>query len=198
MKLFKISQLKQLLSNTLSLFLRKSAITTSTLSTISFQENNERLEASIERIVDGDTLKVKLKHCDKSVTLRLLLIDTPELLKFGAQQYSLDALNFTKEVLKVGDSVYIEYDGEDKTDKYNRHLCYLWFYSQEDNTWKMFNEKIVEKGLARVGYIYSQKRYLDALYIAQDKAKTEKINIWSIDGYVTNSGFNAKAYNNSR
>ena len=218
MKLFKTNQLKSLLLAgvlSLSLFLGGCS-STSTLSTISnsntAQENNDNftstsdvslpknaVEASVERVVDGDTMKVKFKDSGESVTLRLLLIDTPESVKPGVdpQPYSLDASNFAKEVLQVGDSVYIEYDDGDKTDKYDRHLCYLWYYSQEDKDWKMYNEKIVEKGLARVGYIYSQKRHLDNLYAAQDKAKTQKLNIWSVDGYVTEKGFDVDAYNNS-
>lgn len=217
MKLFKTNQLKSLLLAgvlSLSLFFGGCS-STSTLSTISnsntYQENNDNftstsdvslpknaVEASVERVVDGDTMKVKLKDSGETVTLRLLLIDTPESVKPGVdpQPYSLDASDFAKEVLQVGDSVYIEYDDGDKTDKYDRHLCYLWYYSQEDKDWKMYNEKIIEKGLARVGYIYSQKRHLDTLYAAQDKAKTQKLNIWSVDGYVTEKGFDVDAYNN--
>lgn len=155
-------------------------------------------EASVERVVDGDTVKVKLKDSGEIVTLRLLLIDTPESVKPGVdpQPYSMDASNFAKELLQEGDKVYLEYDDGSKTDKYDRHLCYLWYYSKDDNEWKMFNETMVEKGLARVGYIYSQRRHLDRLYDAQDKAKSKKLNIWSVSGYVTDKGFDVDAYNN--
>lgn len=158
----------------------------------------ESYEAYVERVVDGDTMKVKLEGYKETVTLRLLLIDTPESVKPGVdpQPYSIDASNFAKELLQEGDTVYLEYDGGDKTDKYGRHLCYLWFYSKEDKDWKMFNEKIVEKGLARVGYIYSQTKYLDTLYDAQEKAKNKKLNIWSVPGYVTDKGFDVQADNN--
>ena len=59
----------------------------------------------------------------------------------------------------------------------------------------MFNKTIIEKGFARVGYIYSQKKHLDTLNEAQDKAKNSKLNIWSVDGYVTDKGFDMDAYN---
>ena len=218
MKLFKTNQFKSLLLAgvlSLSLFFGGCSSSTSILSTTpssnNSQENNdtyigsnseslpdEAVEASVERVVDGDTMKVKLKDSEEAVTLRLLLIDTPESVKPGVdpQPYSLDASNFAKEVLQVGDSVYLEYDNGDETDKYGRHLCYLWFYSKEDQSWEMYNEKVVEKGLARVGYIYSQKKHLDTLYAAQDKAKAQKLNIWSVDGYVTDNGFDVDAYNN--
>lgn len=215
---FKTNKFKSLLlagALSLSLFFVGCSSSTTTLSTITdsntTQDKNDNYstanngsvpksssEAFIERVVDGDTMKIKLKDSGEIVTLRLLLIDTPESVKPGIdpQPYSIDASNFAKELLQVGDKVYLEYDEGDKTDKYDRHLCYLWFYNKEDKSWKMFNEKIVEEGLARVGYIYSQRRQLDTLYKAQDKAKARKLNIWSVDGYVTDKGFDVNIYNN--
>ena len=154
-------------------------------------------EASVERVVDGDTMKLNLKNSNEVITLRLLLVDTPESVKPGVdpQAYAIEASNFAKEVVQVNDTVYIEYDSGSKTDRYGRHLGYLWYYSKENNSWQMFNKTIIEKGFARVGYIYSQKKYLDTLNEAQDKAKNSKLNIWSVDGYVTDKGFDVDAYN---
>ncbi len=151
----------------------------------------------MERVVDGDTMKLKLKNSNEVITLRLLLVDTPESVKPGMdpQAYAIEASNFAKEVLQVNDTVYIEYDSGSKTDRYGRHLGYLWYYSKENNSWQMFNKTIIEKGFARVGYIYSQKKHLDTLNEAQDKAKNSKLNIWSVDGYVTDKGFDMDAYN---
>lgn len=155
------------------------------------------VEAIVERVVDGDTMKLKIKETGEVITLRLLLVDTPESVKQGVdpQPYSIEASNYAKDTLKSKDTVYIEYDEGDKTDKYDRHLGYLWFYSKENSSWNMFNEEIISKGYARVGYVYSQKRHLDKLNIAQDNAKSDKLNIWSVDGYVTNKGYDVDAYN---
>ncbi|MGL6108327.1 thermonuclease family protein [Romboutsia sp.] len=157
------------------------------------------VKATVERVVDGDTMKLKISDSGEVVTLRLLLVDTPESVKKGVdpQPYSIEASDYAKEVLKAGDTVYIEYDEGDKTDKYDRHLGYLWFYSNEDSNWEMYNEKIISKGYARVGFVYSQKRHLDRLSKAQDKAKDSKLNIWSVPGYVTNKGYDVDAYNSS-
>ena len=124
------------------------------------------VKATIERVVDGDTMKLKLDKTKEVVTLRLLLVDTPESVKKGVdpQPYSIEASNFAKNTLKAGDTVYIEYDEGDKTDKYDRHLGYLWYYSKDDSNWQMFNETLISQGYARVGYIYSQKRHLDEFY----------------------------------
>ena len=111
---------------------------------------------------------------------------------------------FTSDNSNVGqftvdrDTVYIEYDEGDKTDKYDRHLGYLWYYSKDDSNWQMFNETLISEGYARVGYIYSQKRHLDEFYKAQDYAKSNKLNIWSVDGYVTDKGFDVDAYNSNK
>lgn len=160
----------------------------------------DSVEALVERVVDGDTMKLKLKETGESITLRLLLVDTPESVKKGVdpQPYSIEASNYSKEILIAGDTVYIEYDEGSKTDKYNRHLGYLWFKSHEDNNWYMLNENLISNGYARVGYVYSQKRHLDDFYKAQDYAKSNKLNIWSVDGYVTDKGYDVDAYNLSK
>lgn len=158
------------------------------------------VKATVERVVDGDTMKLKLDKTKEVVTLRLLLVDTPESVKKGVdpQPYSIEASNFAKNTLVAGDTVYIEYDEGDKTDKYDRHLGYLWYYSKDDSNWQMFNETLISEGYARVGYIYSQKRHLDEFYKAQDYAKSNKLNIWSVDGYVTDRGFDVDAYNSNK
>ena len=160
----------------------------------------DTVKATVERIVDGDTMKLKINKTGEIVTLRLLLVDTPESVKKGVepQPYSVEASNFTKNTLKANDTVYIEYDNGNKTDKYNRHLGYLWYYSKENSSWQMFNEKLISEGYARVGYVYSQKKHLDEFYKAQDYAKSHKLNIWSIDGYVTDKGYDVDAYNSSK
>ena len=158
------------------------------------------VKATVERVVDGDTMKLKLDKTKEVVTLRLLLVDTPESVKKGVdpQPYSIEASNFAKNTLKAGDTVYIEYDEGDKTDKYDRHLGYLWYYSNDNSNWQMFNETLISQGYARVGYIYSQKRHLDEFYKAQDYAKSNKLNIWSVDGYVTDKWFDVDAYNSNK
>ena len=158
------------------------------------------VKATVERVVDGDTMKLKLDKTKEVVTLRLLLVDTPESVKKGVdpQPYSIEASNFAKNTLKAGDTVYIEYDEGDKTDKYDRHLGYLWYYSNDNSNWQMFNETLISQGYARVGYIYSQKRHLDEFYKAQDYAKSNKLNIWSVDGYVTDKGYEVDAYNSNK
>ncbi|MGL5311720.1 MAG: thermonuclease family protein [Peptostreptococcaceae bacterium] len=214
MKLYKLKKLKSLLLSgalAFSLFITGCATVeqeTNVGSISSKNESNNNVEissevpegsvkATVERVVDGDTMKLKISETGEVVTLRLLLVDTPESVKKGVdpQPFSIEASNFAKETLLAGDTVYIEYDEGDKTDKYDRHLGYLWFSAEDGNGYKMFNEVIISEGYARVGYVYSQKLHLDKLNVAQENAKAEGLNIWSVPGYVTSKGFDVDAYN---
>lgn len=145
------------------------------------------LKATVDRVIDGDTVKLKFED-GTNESLRILLIDTPEDTK--EKQYLGDvSTSFAKNNLKKGDIVYVETDGA-KTDKYGRYLGYLWYDSTGNKDYKMYNEEVVREGLARVGYIYDAVRHLDKMKEAQYKAKKSKKNIWEIDGYATDKGFN--------
>ena len=149
------------------------------------------MEGKVERVIDGDTVKVKFEDESNSVSVRLLLIDTPEDTK--QKQYLGDvATSFAKDELDVGSTIYLETDGN-STDKYGRYLGYLWY--EEDGEYKMYNEEVVSEGLARVGYIYDAVRHLDVLKEAQYEAKQKNKNIWAIDNYVTDRGFNQSVLN---
>ena len=145
------------------------------------------LKATVDRVIDGDTVKLKFED-GTNESLRILLIDTPEDTK--EKQYLGDvATSFAKNSLKKGDIVYVETDGS-KTDKYGRYLGYLWYDSTGNKDYKMYNEEVVREGLARVGYIYDAVRHLDKMKAAQYEAQKSKKNIWEIDGYATDKGFN--------
>ena len=145
------------------------------------------LKATVDRVIDGDTVKLKFED-GTNESLRILLIDTPEDTK--EKQYLGDvATSFAKNSLKKGDIVYVETDGA-KTDKYGRYLGYLWYDSTGNKDYKMYNEEVVREGLARVGYIYDAVRHLDKMKSAQYEAQKSKKNIWEIDGYATDKGFN--------
>lgn len=154
------------------------------------------IKATVDRVVDGDTVEIILPN-NKEVDTRLLLIDTPETKhpSLGVQKYGPEASEFAKSLLKKGDTVYFELDGKTSTDKYGRYLGYLWYTCPEHKKLEMYNERTVEEGLARVGYIYNQTKHLDALNKTQNEAKSNKLNIWSIDGYVTDKGYDMSKIN---
>ena len=162
------------------------------------QYRMERLvEAKVTKYLDGDTLKVTLTN-GFVISVRLLLIDSPEYkkAKIDQQLYGYEALEFAKENLKIGDIVYLEFEGDVIKDKYDRHLAYLW-YKDKEGKYLLYNEEIVRVGLSKVAYIFSQSRYLNRILLAQDEARIKKLNIWSIEGYVINYSYNMKVVGNN-
>ena len=158
----------------------------------------ERLvEAKVTKYLDGDTIKVTLTN-GFIISVRLLLIDSPEYkkAKIDQQLYGYEALEFAKENLKIGDIVYLEFEGDVIKDKYDRHLAYLW-YKDKEGKFLLYNEEIVRVGLSKVAYIFSQSRYLNRILSAQDEARIKKLNIWSIEGYVINYSYNMQVVGNN-
>ena len=162
------------------------------------QYRMERLvEAKVTKYLDGDTLKVTLTN-GFVISVRLLLIDSPEYkkAKIDQQLYGYEALEFAKENLKIGDIVYLEFEGDVIKDKYDRHLAYLW-YKDKEGKFLLYNEEIVRVGLSKVAYIFSQSRYLNRILLAQDEARLKALNIWSIKGYVINYSYNMQVVGNN-
>ncbi|MEQ6389349.1 thermonuclease family protein [Bacillaceae bacterium S4-13-58] len=151
------------------------------------QENSSEpkdgfVNATVTRIVDGDTVKVDING--EEDTLRLLLVDTPETVapNTPVQPFGKEASDFAKKTL-TGQEVQLEFDGP-KRDKYDRLLVYLWIGDQ------MFNEMLLEGGYARLAYVYDPPyTHFDAYMKAQNHALDQKLRIWSIEGYVTEDGF---------
>lgn len=141
--------------------------------------------ATIIKVVDGDTVKIKLNNGDEE-TVRLLLIDTPETVHptKDVQPFGPEASQFAKKLMPAGSQVEVEL-GIGERDKYRRLLAYFYVDGQ------MVNKQLLEKGLARVAYVYAPNtKYLDELEAIQQKAQQKSIGIWSIENYVTEKGFN--------
>lgn len=144
----------------------------------------EEDEAIIARVIDGDTVIV-LNSDGVEERVRLLLIDTPESVHPNGkvELFGPESSEYAKEYLKQGQKVTLEI-GNPQRDKYDRLLAYIWVDGVN------FNQHMIEKGFARVAYVYEPNtKYLNEFLEAQEKAKEEKLNIWSIEGYVTDDGF---------
>jgi len=164
------------------------------LSACSFSTSNNEIPentipATVDRVVDGDTLKVTLE--EREETIRLLLVDTPETKHPSkpVQPFGPEASDFAKDRLE-GEKVGIEIDVSER-DKYGRLLAYVWIGDQ------MFNEMLLEEGLARVAYIYQPNvKYVDQFQKIQRQAQEEGKGIWSIEDYVQEEGFDEEAETN--
>ncbi|WP_411842101.1 thermonuclease family protein [Salinicoccus sp. HZC-1] len=141
------------------------------------------IPVNLYRVTDGDTVNV-LDNNGDTLKLRLLLIDTPETVHPNkpVEPYGKEASARLTQLLNNADQLYIEYDSGDKTDHYDRELVYL--YADDVNV----HEVLLKEGLARVGYIYEQQRYLSEFRAAEQYAKDRQLGIWSIPGYVNEGG----------
>jgi micrococcal nuclease len=149
-----------------------------------------RIAAKLTRVIDGDTMAILIDN--KKETIRLLLVDTPETVHPDKpkQPFGAEASAFAKETL-TGKDVEIEIDVSER-DKYGRLLCYLWIGD------KMFNEMLLEKGLARVAYIIPPNvKYIDPFRAVQKTAQKDGIGIWSIENYTQEDGFHDELANKS-
>lgn len=140
-------------------------------------------EVIVSRVVDGDTIIVTNAE-GKDERVRILNIDTPESVHptEPEQKFGREASDFAKEYLE-GQKVEIE-RGNPEKDKYGRTLAYIFVDGVN------FNRLMLEEGYARIAYVNgSNTKYLDEFKQAENKAKKQKKNIWSIPGYVTDQGF---------
>lgn len=145
-------------------------------------------EATFIRVVDGDTLIAEIDG--KEEYIRLLLVDTPETKHptKDVQPFGEEASQLMKDTFNKNETIGLEF-GTEKRDKYDRILAYLY---NADGV--MFNELLLEEGLARVAFVYPPNdKYVDDFYEIEEKAKNEKKGIWSIPKYVTERGFNLEA-----
>ncbi|MFE3973786.1 MULTISPECIES: thermonuclease family protein [unclassified Peribacillus] len=148
------------------------------------EEKGKTFTAKIVRVVDGDTVKIKMTNGNEE-TVRLLLVDTPETVHPSkpVQPFGPEASKFTKDLMPAGSKVEVE-TGIGERDKYGRLLAY--FYVDG----KMVNKLLLEKGLARVAYVYAPNtKYLDEFEDIQKQAQKDEIGIWSIENYATSRGF---------
>jgi micrococcal nuclease len=147
------------------------------------QNGEETNLVQVEEVVDGDTIKV-IYHGELT-TVRILNIDTPEVRgQKGEQLYGAEASNYAKKWLE-GKKIRIEISAKDQPyDRYGRLLAYVFV---DD---RLYEEMIVREGLARVAYLFEPDlKYVDRLKKAEEQARKEKKNIWSIPGYVTEKGY---------
>lgn len=146
-------------------------------------ETNNRLTLKVVKVIDGDTIKVDYKG--KSESLRFLLIDTPEMhderFEGGSQPFAIDAKDRLEELLKDR-KIDVEI-GIQERDKYGRLLGYVFVNNIN------IQEILLKEGLARVAYVYNDKRYLDNYLELQSEAKKSKIGIWSLEDYASEKGF---------
>ncbi|UOR13646.1 thermonuclease family protein [Halobacillus amylolyticus] len=140
------------------------------------KEPEKQTNATVTRVIDGDTLEVSMNGQTEDV--RLLLIDTPETVHPSepVQPFGAEASQFVKEKLS-GEKVRVKV-GQEKRDHYGRLLAYVFIDGET------IQEMLLREGLARTAYLYNDLTMLDEFHEAQKPARTSEIGVWSIPGYA--------------
>lgn len=126
----------------------------------------------VVRVVDGDTIIVDIDGSNERI--RLIGIDTPESVHSDEErntEYGRIAAEFTANQLE-GKTVTLEYDVEER-DQYDRILAYVYLDG------KMFNETLLQEGLAKVTTYPPNVRYADSFVELQKQAQKDRKGIWA-------------------
>jgi len=139
--------------------------------------SNTKIKVELDKCVDGDTAWFKINN--KRKKYRFLSIDTMEV----DTEFGKNTSEYVCKLLSSSKDIEIEYSkyGESK-DKYNRDLVFVYI----DN--ELLQEKLIEKGYAKLKYIYAKYEYLDELIELESIAKKEKLGLWKEENY--NSEYN--------
>ena len=128
---------------------------------------------TVSRVVDGDTIEVS-PTIGGDEEVRLIGMDTPET-KDPLQEVEPlgpEASAFATDSL-TGQSVGLEFDVE-REDQYGRLLAYVYLAGE------MFNEVLVEEGLAQAYPYEPNTKYEGRFATAQEQARAEGVGIWGL------------------
>ncbi len=97
-----------------------------------------------------------------------------------------------KGISLLGATVKLE-RGNPERDKNGHTLGYIWMKNGPE--YVNFNKLLVQRGFAKVANLSEPNtKYLDEFIEAENEAKQEQLKIWSIEGYVTDDGFDMSVY----
>lgn len=135
----------------------------------------DRREATVTRVVDGDTLRVRVDgNDDQEVVVRLLGIDAPELRPReggGPEHFSRQATDYVR--ARAEDRrVLLQLEPTRTRDRFDRLLAYVWLSESES-----LNLALVRDGLA-----YADRRF-DHTYRAlfeqaENEARKKQRGLW--------------------
>jgi micrococcal nuclease len=130
--------------------------------------------AVVQRVVDGDTIVVKLQQ--RSEKVRFIGVDTPESVKPGTpvQCFALEASARTKVLLPAGTPVRLEGDVEQR-DRYGRLLAYV--YRDTDDLF--VNLDLVQEGFAVPLTIPPNVAHAGEFAASAATARRTGVGLWS-------------------
>lgn len=130
--------------------------------------------ATVVEVVDGDTIKVKIKG--RLYTVRYIGVDTPETHhpRVGLECFGKRAAA-ANDRMAAGKTVELEKDLSN-TDRYGRLLRYVWIDG------KMINRELVARGFAVSSSYPPDIKRQDEFRAAEIEARAKKLGLWSACG----------------
>ena len=141
-------------------------------------------------VIDGDTIVIDNQGVNTKV--RMIGIDTPESVHEDESKntvYGTYASDYTKNLLKDVDTVYLTFD-EELTDQYNRILAYVWLEKPTDvNDINEIENKMVNYNILVTGYAVDKvfmpnDKYAETFNTARCDAQKQGIGLWQYNEYV--------------
>jgi micrococcal nuclease len=140
----------------------------------SFRPVGPTVRAKVVRIVDGDTIIVRIGGRDER--LRYIGMDTPETVKPGSPvEWMGPEASRANAALVEGRTVELEKDVSE-TDQYGRLLRYVWIV--DGDRWTMVNLELVRRGFAQVETDPPDVRYADRFVAAERAARDAGVGLW--------------------
>lgn len=149
----------------------------STIIESSYQEERELVEVKLDRVVDGDTIRIK-NDSNESIKVRLIGINTPESVHSDETKNCEEgkiASDFLVSYLEencTDNILYLEYDVE-QFDKYDRTLAYVYL-----NESIMLQEVLLSNGMAECMFVGENLKYKAQFEKLENKAKQESVGFW--------------------
>lgn len=136
--------------------------------------DDERDDAVVVRVIDGDTLSVDLDGTQTKV--RLLNVDTPETKHPDRPDGCLgpEATSYLKQKLPPRTRVELEYDGE-RLDRYGRTLAGVWLGRE------LVNAEVARAGLGVPVQFNGQTKFLPAVEKAAEEGRRRKNGAYADD-----------------
>ncbi len=133
--------------------------------------------ATVTRVVDGDTVQVQIGSVSESV--RLIGVDTPETVdeRKPVQCFGPEASARTRELLPAGTAVRLERDAEAR-DHYGRLLAYV--FRASDGLF--VNLALVRDGFATALIIEPNATFAAQLRDAEGTARAARLGLWGACG----------------
>lgn len=130
-------------------------------------------QATVTRVVDGDTIHVTIGG--QRFTVRYIGIDTPETVAPGRPvEWMGREASAANASLVAGQRVVLETDVTE-TDRFGRLLRYVWLPGER---WILVNLELVALGFASVSTYPPDVKYVDLLLAAQAAARDAERGLW--------------------